>query len=138
MGEILKFMKYLVYLTLCIPSNKIYIGVHETVDPNVFDGYIGNGVNIFKPSSYKNSKTPFQYAVNKYGINAFKRTTLAIFDDAQSAFDLEKTLVNDEFLKRHDTYNIKLGGEGGCAEGKKVKIYMYDLSGNFVKEFESA
>lgn len=131
-------MKYLVYLTLCIPNNKIYIGVHETADPNVFDGYIGNGVNIFKPSSYKKSKTPFHYAVNKYGVDAFKRTTLAIFDDAQSAFDLEKTLVNDEFLKRNDTYNVKLGGEGGCAEDRKVKVYMYDLSGNFVREFESA
>ena len=138
MGEILKNMKYIVYLTLCIPNNKIYIGVHETVDPNVFDGYIGNGVNIFRPSSYKKSKTPFHYAVNKYGIDAFKRTTLAIFDDAQSAFDLEKTLVSDQFLKRSDTYNVKLGGEGGCAEDRKVKVYMYDLSGNFIKEFESA
>ena len=79
-GKSLKIMKYLVYLTLCIPNNKIYIGVHETVNPDVFDGYIGNGVNIFKPSSYKKSKTPFHYAVNKYGVDAFKRTTLAIFE----------------------------------------------------------
>ena len=64
-------MKYLVYLTHCISNNKIYVGVHETVDPNVFDGYLGNGVYTTRPASYKKSTTPFKAAVNKYGINIF-------------------------------------------------------------------
>lgn len=131
-------MKYIVYLTVCIENNKIYIGTHQTNDPNVFDGYIGCGVNINKPQSYKKSKTPFQYAVNKHGIDKFKRITLRVFDLEEEAYEFEKLLVNEDFVRRSDTYNVKLGGEGGCAEDRKVKIYMYDLDGTFVNEFESA
>lgn len=32
-------MKYIVYLTTNIVNNKIYVGVHGTKDPTVFDGY---------------------------------------------------------------------------------------------------
>ena len=131
-------MKYIVYLTICLVNNKIYIGVHKTDNPEVFCGYIGNGVNIFVPSSYKKSKTPFQFAVNKYGIENFKRITIAVFDNKEDAFKLESELVTEEFVKRSDTYNMKVGGEGGCSPQRFVKIYMYDLDGNFEMEFNSA
>ena len=36
-------MKYIVYQTTNLINNKIYIGVHKTVNPDIFDGYIGNG-----------------------------------------------------------------------------------------------
>ena len=41
-------MKYIVYLTTNLKSlykntPKIYIGVHKTEDPEIFDGYIGCG-----------------------------------------------------------------------------------------------
>lgn len=130
-------MKFIVYLTLCTANGKIYIGVHKT-NPDIFDGYLGCGVYIKSPISYKKSKTPFQYAVNKYGVDKFKRITLGVFDTKEEAFNLERQLVNEEFLKRKDTYNVKEGGEGGCAPSRIVKVYMYDLKGNFVKEFESA
>lgn len=130
-------MKYIVYLTICVPNNKIYIGVHKTENPEIFDGYIGNGVRINVPASYKKSKTPFQYAVNKYGTNNFKRVTLGVFNTKKEAFDLEKQIVTDDFIKRPDTYNIKLGGDGGCPEVLKTKVYMYDLEGNFEREFET-
>ena len=63
-------------------NNKTYIGVHKT-DKDDFDGYIGCGVNINRPATYKKSKTPFQYAVNKYGIDKFIRTTLFTFDNEE-------------------------------------------------------
>ena len=131
-------MKYILYVTICTANCKIYIGVHKTVDPTVFDGYLGCGVYTTRPSSYKKSKTPFQYAVNKYGIDKFKRVTLAVFNTEEEAFNLEKQIVTQEFIKNTNNYNFKLGGEGGCADNRKVIIYMYDLEGNFVKEFESA
>lgn len=131
-------MKYIVYSTICIVNNKIYIGVHKTDDPDIFDGYLGCGVYIDSPSSYKKSKTPFQYAVNKYGVKQFKRTILRVFDNEDEAYKLEAELVNEEFIKRTDNYNYKLGGHGGCPPNKRSKIYMYDLDGNFVKEFDSA
>jgi hypothetical protein len=44
-------MKYIVYVTKNKESkingiNRIYVGVHKTEDPNIFDGYIGCGVKI--------------------------------------------------------------------------------------------
>lgn len=33
-------MKYIVYRTTCLINNKIYVGVHHTDDPNIFDGYM--------------------------------------------------------------------------------------------------
>lgn len=130
-------MKYLVYLTVCKPNGKIYIGVHQTKDPDIFDNYLANGVYTNRPASYKKATTPFKKAVQKYGINAFRRTTLAVFDNKDDAYKLEALLVNEEFIKREDNYNIKLGGSGGCPESNKRKVYMYNSQGEFVMEFKS-
>jgi len=131
-------MKYIVYMTICTANNKIYVGVHKIENLEEFDGYIGNGVNINVPSSYKKSKTPFQYAVNKYGVNKFKRIIIKSFDNKEAAFLLEASIVDEEFIRRKDTYNIKIGGSGGCATQRLKHIYMYNLEGDFVKEFKSA
>lgn len=130
-------MKYLVYLTYCIPSKKIYIGVHKTNNVETFDYYLANGVRTNSPASWKSGSTPFKKAVIKYGIKSFRRLTLAIFDSKEEAYKLEALIVNEEFIKRSDNYNIKLGGSGGCPESNKRIIYMYDSNGDFVKEFPS-
>ena len=36
-------IKYIVYITINLCNGKLYIGVHKT-NPDVFDGYIGNGI----------------------------------------------------------------------------------------------
>ena len=128
-------MKYIVYQTTSKVNNKIYIGVHKTETPEKFDGYLGNGVYIYRPSSYMNPKTYFQYAVKKYGIKNFIRTTLKIFDTEEEAYKMEAEIVNQEFIEREDTYNLILGGRD--VTQFMVKVYMYDLDGKFEKEFES-
>ena len=80
-------------------------------------------------------KTHFQYAVKKYGVKNFIRTTLRVFDTEEDAYKLEAEIVNEDFVKRDDTYNIVLGGRD--TSQFMVKVYMYDLDGNFEMEFES-
>ena len=125
--------KWIVYCTTNITNGKIYIGVHKT-NPEVFDGYIGCNVKINHPSSYMRPTTPFQFAVKKYGPNNFKRAILQIFESEKEAFDLEAQLVNLEFVKRKDTYNAALGGNGG-RPGRKV--YQFDFNGNLIKTWEN-
>ena len=128
-------MKYIVYQTTSKVNNKIYIGVHKTENPEIFDGYLGCGVYIYRPSSYMNPKTHFQYAVKKYGVENFTRTTLMVFDTEEEAYKKESEIVNQEFIEREDTYNLILGGRD--VTQFMVKVYMYDLDGNFEREFES-
>lgn len=129
--------KYIVYQTTNLINNKIYIGVHKTKDPNYFDGYLGCGVINTQPYTYQYAKTAFQYAVKKYGPNNFVRHTLAIFNTEDEAFELEEQLVNEEFLSREDVYNMILGGKGGVLVSQRIKVYQYDLEGNYLNEYSS-
>ena len=129
-------MKYIVYETTNLVNNKIYIGIHKTVNPEVFDNYIGCGCLTTQPWTYMHPKTHFQYAVKKYGPKNFRRKTLAIFDTLEEASNLEAELVNEKFLQRSDVYNMILGGINDNFYAT-VKCYQYDLNGNFIKEYES-
>ena len=138
-------MKYIVYLTTNLKStvngiNRIYIGVHKTENPEIFDGYIGCGVKINTPSSYMFPKTPFQYAVKKYGVDNFRRETLFIYDTAEEAYLKEAEIVDQTFLSQSFTYNIALGGHGGEIVDPRVHclpIYQFDLEGNLVNSWET-
>lgn len=129
-------MKYIVYQTTNKVNNKIYIGVHET-EIDEFDGYLGNGVSIYRPSTYQNPKTPFQYAIKKYGFKNFIRTTIKEFNNEEEAYKLEAELVNEEFLKRDDVYNLALGGRLNYdnLHNPKKEVHMYDLDGNYIRSF---
>ncbi len=131
-------MKYIVYLTINKKSkingiNRIYIGVHKTENPSIFDGYIGCGVKIQQPSTYKYPKSPFQYAVKKYGVDAFERTTLFIYDTAKEAYDKEREIVTEEFITQSYTYNVTLGGE---YEERYKPLYQFDYDGNLIKKWD--
>lgn len=128
--------KYIVYQTINIINNKIYIGVHKTENPDVFDGYIGNGVNINWPSSYMDPKYPFQKAVKKYGTSNFRRSTLYIFNSKEEAFDKERELVNYDFVNRKDTYNCILGGNLRPLYYNRNNVYQYDEQGLLLKKWD--
>lgn len=128
-------MKYIVYLTINKINHKIYIGVHRTEDPDIFDGYLGNGLSIKDQSKLKHPKEPFHYAVKKYGISNFERSIIKTFDTLEEALELEKEIVNEDFVKRKDTYNVTLGG--GMPPIKQTITYQFDLSGNLLNKFDS-
>lgn len=92
------FLKYTIYKTTNLINNKIYIGCHKTKDPN--DDYLGSGKHLRR-------------AIEKYGIENFKKEVLYVFDDEASMFAKEKELVTEEFCKQENTYNICPGGQGG-------------------------
>lgn len=133
---------YIVYMTTCTMNNRIYIGVHKTESDEYFDGYLGCGINIYNKHSYSKPKTPFQCAVMEFGFKAFKRQTLARFDNREDAYKLEKELVTKEFVQDPMTYNMMIGGTGGYEKRQSNwyanNIYLYNLEGEFVQEFTRA
>ena len=127
---------WIVYQTTNLVNNKIYIGVHKTKTPYEFDGYLGCGAYINNAYTYEHGKTYFHNALKKYGVKNFRRTTLKVFDDEALAYAEEARLVDTEFLRRNDVYNMILGGNTTCGTSV-VPVYMYDLQGNYIQEFES-
>ncbi len=128
--------KYIVYQTTNLVNNKIYIGVHKTANPDVFDGYIGCGVYVNSAHSYEKSKTAFQQAVKEFGPDKFRRTTLRVFDTAEEAYSLEAELVTESYLARNDVYNMIRGGNM-VTECYSVPVHAYTAEGDYVQEYAS-
>lgn len=128
--------KYIVYLTMNTINGKYYIGVHGTEDPEVFDGYLGCGAYIGEPSSYSKGKVPLHKAILKYGTKAFKRVTIKIFDDIESALNLEALIVTKEFISSPNNYNATVGG--GLPPNTHKEVYQFDIKGNLIKKWFSA
>lgn len=121
------------YITINQCNGKFYIGMHET-NPEVFDGYIGNG--IYRPSN-ATKNFPFHKAVRKYGYENFKRTTIKIFDTKEEARALEELLVNETLLKSKQCYNIAKGGMGTVDDSFCKKVYQFSLKGEFLRSYKS-
>lgn len=94
---------YIVYKITNLVNNKEYIGYHST--NNLDDGYMGSGKLIIK-------------AIEKYGKENFKKEILFVYDNKEEAELKEAELVNDEYRKREDTYNITIGGNVTSLPGK--------------------
>lgn len=129
-------MKYIVYQTTCSVNNKIYIGVHQTKDPNIFDGYLGRGFYKNHTKYIKNPQSPLHYAIIKYGVENFSRKTLFCYDNEEDAYKKEAELVTEKFIQLESNYNVSVGGIYSHRPSRKV--YQFDFKGNLIKEYNSA
>ena len=96
---------YGLYKITNLVNGKIYIGKHVT--NNIDDGYMGSG-------------TWLRRAVKKYGISNFRKEWLGFYEDLDELNYMERVFVDQTWVDRADTYNLKVGGEGGSAKGRIV------------------
>ena len=89
-------MRYLIYKITNLINEKYYIGRHST--KNVNDSYMGSGIGI------KN-------AINKYGIENFKKEIIVETDSAEKLWKLEKKIINKDVVKDKMSYNNAFGGK---------------------------
>lgn len=146
-----------VYQTVNQVNGKTYIGVHST--DNLDDGYIGCG--IYKQAMAKKTH-PFHAAVRKYGYPSFRKYILSFYDNYNDALEEEAFIVNKEWVKSDDNYNVALGGNkfpfahiernellkkykewgvkriGKQAAVNKRSVIQYSISGEVIKKYESA
>ena len=131
-------LKYIVYITVNLCNGKFYIGVHRT-NPEVFDGYIGNGIVSQADASRREQGRPLASAVKKYGYNNFKRTTIAVFPDTEegmeAAYALEAAIVTETLIKSKTCYNVQLGGI--ISRHVTKRVYKFDQKGNFLQSYMS-
>ena len=90
---------WILYQTTNLLNSKIYVGVHKVKNTSISRRYLGSG-EALKP------------AIEKHGRENFVRVTLAEFICAEDAYSAEEKIVTEEFIKRKDTYNMKMGGKG--------------------------
>lgn len=132
-------LKYIVYITINQCNGKFYIGVHRT-NPDVFDGYIGNGIYRQSDANRREQGRPLATAVKKYGYENFKRTTISIFPDTkegkEAAYMLEAQIVTETLIKSKQCYNVQVGGIVSRHVTKPV--YKYDQKGKYLGTYPSA
>ena len=95
---------YIIYRITNLINKKFYIGAHQT--PNINDYYFG-------------SSKILNAAIKKHGKRNFIKDILFMCPSKETMYQLEATIVDKEFIKRKDTYNVKIGGFGGGHEQTK-------------------
>ena len=115
---------YLVYRITNILNDKTYVGCHQTKNPN--DTYMGSGKILLKSQK-------------KHGLENFKKDILFEFQTPEEMFAKEAEIVNADYVKSGNTYNLKEGGYGGwshinngdsdhiarCSRNGKIQIKRY-------------
>jgi group I intron endonuclease len=90
---------WILYKTTNLVNSKIYVGIHKVSNTYRSNYYLGSGYAL-------------KSAIKLYGRENFTRETLAEFNCVEDVYLAEAAMVNQEFINRPDTYNMKIGGIG--------------------------
>lgn len=104
-------MYYLIYKITNRLDNKFYVGKHKT--ENKEDDYLGSGILI-------------ERAIAKHGKENFIKEILFELSTEDEMNQKEADIVDEDFVARDDTYNIKLGGQGGWDYVNKTGRNIYN------------
>lgn len=118
-------MPYCVYKITNKINNKIYVGFHTIKNCNLDDGYMGSGKLI-------------QRAINIHGVENFEKEIIKIFHNRKDAESLEYDIVNEDFIKRDDTYNIVTGGNVTILYGEMNGFYKKKHSKESIDKLQSS
>lgn len=88
-------MIHYVYQITNLINGKIYVGKHSTNDLN--DGYMGSGKLL-------------NLAINKHGVENFRKHIIKMCETSEEAFEFERHVVNEQFVTNKNTYNLTMGG----------------------------
>lgn len=105
-------MYYLIYKTTCLVNNRIYIGRHETED--FYDNYLGSG-SLLKRD------------IKLFGRDKFTKEILFICESREEMIQKENEIVDDLFVARFDTYNVKAEKSGNIGQYKGLKYFGINL-----------
>jgi len=95
---------HFVYKITNLINQKYYIGVHST--DNLDDGYMGSG-------------TAIKNAIEKYGIENFKREIIEVVGSAEEKWLAEIKHVTLEVVRDENSYNMAPGGKNWIAAMKR-------------------
>jgi len=113
-----------IYKTMCIVTNRFYIGMHST--DNLEDGYKGSGSRLW-------------HSIRKHGKENHITEILEFLPSRQELKKREAEIVNEELLGNSMCMNLVLGGNGGLtleAQEKGSKIGCAKLSKLFAEDEE--
>ena len=98
-------MNHYVYKITNNINGKIYVGKRSCKCSIEDDTYFGSGIAL-------------KSAIKKYGKENFSKTIIIICESSEEAYEIESVIVNVDFIKLEDTYNLCGGGIGaGIGEG---------------------
>lgn len=123
-------MKYYIYKITNKINGKIYIGYHGCKCDFLEDDYYGSGRRI-------------KSALKKYGKENFEREVLFEYDTSKEALLKEEEIVNEEFIKRKDVYNLRVGGSNEVSyephkkrvKKKKTKEEISEIRSQAIKKW---